>query len=702
MNHGDAEGIPLTSAVFADDEPVLQSHPLVDGVAVPVFADALSWSLEATRKPANLPPSHWRIQFANFDAIWGLRAREIAMALLNPEHPTVVAAKLHLDPQPAQVTTVRGHVHRLTMLARWAAERGLSHDLRAWHRDEARAFIERRRHEGVASSSLVSFVGTLRLLHKLGPLLTGGGLAADPWPGRTNRQVAEYAPTEAVTTRNIAPEVWFALVRAAWTYLSVFAPDILAARRRHRKLLQEAVRSSVQLERHLDIYLADPANRVPLHTTCSPVHCVPDTPNWHLTALLLGSHPDIKPFGRGTSSVLRARTKVEAAVAAGRGVSGGLLGEYVVVERPDGSAGPWHPGLCPRTLAQECLALRGAAYIFVAALSMMRDSEIREITRGSVVEHYGAPALVSTKRKLDTNRPREHWWIIEPVAEAIAVAEELSSHEELVFASEPTAARVGGFDSRSTVLGFIDHVNSSTDFHGLHIPAGRVTPHMLRKTMAMLTGTEPGAEIALGIQLKHVATRMLANRVTQGYAATDTAWSKMLDNAVDQARFTRLSEFYDDYHAGKTIGFGPGVGKVTAAFDAVKEAAREREANGLARQGDARVEYDLLRKARISIRFGTLNHCTMDDNNPVGAKCLEDEVIVPDGHRGPLQDRCRPGRCANSVIGPEHLPIWTAEKNSLLRLLDVGKLPPPRRIALQRQLDDAQAVIDRTESKKTS
>jgi integrase len=82
----------------------------------------------------------------------------------------------------------------------------------------------------------------------------------------------------------------------------------------------------------------------------------------------------------------------------------------------------------------ECVALRNACYIFVASLSMMRDSEVRAITRNSVVEHYGAPAVTSTKRKRDPDRPTERWWIIEPVAQAIFTASPLSEHPDLAFA----------------------------------------------------------------------------------------------------------------------------------------------------------------------------------------------------------------------------------------------------------------------------
>ncbi|MFD0068356.1 hypothetical protein [Streptomyces sp. NPDC056690] len=184
---------------------------------------------------------------------------------------------------------------------------------------------------------------------------------------------------------------------------------------------------------------------------------------------------------------------------------------------------------------------------------------------------------------------------------------------------------------------FIERINRRSDFTGLNIPEGHVAPHMFRMTMAMLTATEPSAEIALGLQLKHAVTRALANRSTQGYAATDTTWAKLLDLAVDDIRFTRLREFYDDYHSGKTVGFGPGAERMTAAFDTVRRTAQ-------ARQGDARVEYDILRKTRISIRLGKLNHCMFDENSPTGAKCLE-KTIHRNGRRDlrPTVRRNEPG-----------------------------------------------------------
>lgn len=160
--------------------------------------------------------------------------------------------------------------------------------------------------------------------------------------------------------------------------------------------------------------------------------------------------------------------------------------------------------------------------------------------------------------------------------------------------------------------------------------------------MAMLNDQFPGSEIAMGIQLKHIASRALANRSTQGYANADNSWADHLESAINAARFRRIEDLYHAHNAGELIGYGPGVDRITQTFNDIQHAVQ-------ARGGDATVERAMLRNARLSIRFGALNHCVMDESNPAGAACL-DNAIIPEGHTGPLQDRCRPDRCANSVI----------------------------------------------------
>lgn len=211
----------------------------------------------------------------------------------------------------------------------------------------------------------------------------------------------------------------------------------------------------------------------------------------------------------------------------------------------------------------------------------------------------------------------------------------------------------------------------------------------------MLTRNFPGSEIAVGMQLKHAATRALANRSTQGYMEQDQSWAKHIDTAITERRFERLRDLFDADSRGETIGYGPGADRMRQAFAAVRERAANLRATGAAQRGDIRVEHDLLRRTRITIRFGKLNHCTLPDNDPSGAKCLE-TAVVPEGHRGPLQEWCQPSRCGNSIIAPEHLPIWKAEQASLTRLLSTP-IPKNRRASIAVQLRDVDATIRKAE-----
>lgn len=52
------------------------------------------------------------------------------------------------------------------------------------------------------------------------------------------------------------------------------------------------------------------------------------------------------------------------------------------------------------------------------------------------------------------------------------------------------------------------------------------------------------------------------------------------------------------------------------------------------------------------------------------------------------------------MIGPEHIPIWTSERNTLLTLIDTPGLPPCRKESLQRELSDVEAILHKTDTTK--
>ncbi|MGW1882523.1 hypothetical protein [Streptomyces sp. NPDC001970] len=157
--------------------------------------------------------------------------------------------------------------------------------------------------------------------------------------------------------------------------------------------------------------------------------------------------------------------------------------------------------------------------------------------------------------------------------------------------------------------------------------------------MAILTKDFPGSEIAVEMQLKHVATRTLANRSTQGYLEKESSWAQEHDDAVSERRFERLKEPFDRDSQGENAGFGPGAERMREAFRAVRHRAEELRITGQAQRGDIRVQYDLLRRSKSTTRFGKLNHCTMDD----------DTRSAPSASRTPSSPRATEVRCRTAA-----------------------------------------------------
>ncbi|MEU4427541.1 hypothetical protein AB0F81_43535 [Actinoplanes sp. NPDC024001] len=628
--------------------------------------------------------------FHDLSPSWNLLARELAMLWLNPRHPAILAAGVHLRSDPLSPMTVTQRVARLRPLAAFGTANALPTDLSAWAAEDFQTYI----HDRLAADepgSVCNHVVLIKALYRLRVALTCTGIPSDPWPGVSTNAVVNHPIVAPLRTPAIPPDIWFPLVRNCWTYIDVFAPDIVRAGAYWKEIDARAVTDRAGEDR-FQSWLRSSTAAVPMRRPRSGEGLGPMA-NLHVLTRILGVSPSF--FQNDRAHGRRRRDAVERLVAAGR-TQPGLLTDLAQVTRPDGTRGPWHDGLGSRELWLETVMLRNACFVFTAALSMMRDNELRQITRGAVVDYYGSPAVKSTKQKLDPSLPVKHWWITPPVARAIDLAGQLSLHESLTFAAVSERRPGDGFASIAAIEDFINHINRWRHVSGLEaIPDRKITPHMFRRTMALLTRDFPGAEIAVGMQLKHVTTRALANRVTSSYMDNNPAWARHLDDAITHRRFDRLTELFDVDTSGQSIGLGPGADRLREAFTAVRAQAEHLRAAGQARRGDIRVEHDLLRRTRISIRFGKLNHCTMNDDDPVGAKCLEDATI-PDGHRGPLLDRCQPARCANSIIAPAHLPIWSAEQTSLHHLLDTGMIAPNHRRSIEAQLTDVSRVINRS------
>jgi hypothetical protein len=79
----------------------------------------------------------------------------------------------------------------------------------AWTSSDMHRFLTSKEDADRSPASLRLYAKSVRLLHKLSPALTGGGLPADPWPGRTIRAIAnDTRDTSELTTPNIRPGTW--------------------------------------------------------------------------------------------------------------------------------------------------------------------------------------------------------------------------------------------------------------------------------------------------------------------------------------------------------------------------------------------------------------------------------------------------------------------------------------------------------------
>ncbi|WP_199783129.1 hypothetical protein [Streptomyces alboniger] len=262
---------PLPTSLFREDEPVIQGHSLLQCATVPLFGQIDVWDFNGVvRRNANLTEGEWKIFFSSglTRPEWNLTAREIAMIMANPRYEAPIDAGVHLAPEPFDLKTGIRAVSALRNVVRWAEKNGLPPQLGAWGDVELRRFINHLRDKGSKPGTLMNYVNFLKRLHEVGPALSMGGPLVDPWKGMSARKAAKYVATDELSTPAVPPEIWFPLVRAAWIYVHSFAPDVLRALARYQELrgcLRPSGLEPGEIDEQLDVYLAEPESRIPLH-----------------------------------------------------------------------------------------------------------------------------------------------------------------------------------------------------------------------------------------------------------------------------------------------------------------------------------------------------------------------------------------------------------------------------------------------------
>lgn len=675
---------------WAGDTPVVSDRRLEHDYPIPLFGDedrwdlgALGWNPAAGRHSAVL-------LFNSFTGDWNLRAREIAIALLNPVHHVLRDQLIYLRARPAHVKTIRSRLEGLKRFAAWHAETLPDISLRQLHQTHLDRFLTHIKAMGIHSRTRQA-VDAVRDLHTYTSVLTGGGIQFRPWGEITTIALSGQKSNTELSTPVIPPQVWWPLLRACWQYINVFSHDIFAAAAEWSALdrpRDERVRVQ-QPEEALARWTSTPGNAVPLHRMTygrfreGEIH-------WTLLSLLVSDGHSKQMFAElDRPDIVRRRRDIVDAIASGTlsTARGGLATQATAIERADGSVGPWIDGFDPATIRVQLKLLRNACYVFCAALTMMRDSELLSIKKGALTTSYGAPAVTSQLRKGRRGMQRRNWWIIEPVAQAIAVAERLALGDD-VFSSVRREHRAqdgaGRFDRHSELKQFISQLNGQSADAGLEpIPAFHLAPHMFRRTMAVITAQQPDGEIALGIQLKHAARRAVANGTTSGYASETPEWAAEFEHELQEAVASRLVGAWSSHHDHEMRLAGAGAQRFRNELEKVEAAASHE-----VKVGDERILRALLRDRFSTLRWGTVNHCL---GIPEQAACLKG-LPAEAAAGGVMPNRCQPTTCGNSVVTEEHAPIWIAEERDLVAKLRDRKMAPHNREQLETELEDVRRI----------
>ncbi|MGW0980348.1 hypothetical protein ACWD33_05855 [Streptomyces xiamenensis] len=814
------------SEYFADDEPAFgTSHALIEGRRVPLFGDRRTWPATCIRRPSNRPVTEHTLMFplegTGID-LTNLRLRDMAFAQLNPTHKALRDRAVFLPAEPAEISTLRQTIWNIVDVITWGKEQNLPDDLGRWDPQDWQDFLDHQSADSTAAG-LRHCIHAIRRMRKVAAVVTGITPFDDPWNGKAATHIADETAEHAEDRRDglatpaIQPATWWPLLRAAWAYIHLFAPDLLNLRDRlaeeeptqpERKPKMN-FRSSEEIDGMIDAWLTRPGSVVPVHPRDGGGKSLfrKGQPNWSALSLSITGGTTLHLFGTGARAHDRCnrprRAKVLAAMANGtvavastdtvgrrtyrpgavfrrpeeideklrqwladqnnlvpvrgrpdRNDAAGtvvfetlrreVLGDddrtdlkgrnskasrrrrqwieeavargqvevingngyrarhhpcpgFAGVTRADGTTGPWRTRITLDELDAELRMVRAACYVFIVALSAMRDSEIQEIERDAMATFFGSPAVTSRKVKNDRARSHQHWWVIEPVAEAIAVAERLSWHPTHVFASiiPPKTTAEGkrrygrrGINAAADIDYFIERINTTHGRLGLEaITPAHVRPHMFRRTMSLVAGREPDAEIALGLQLKHAARRAMSNRSTPTYGQMEAGWAKEFDRELEFAAARKLVSLLKDRQRGETIAVGPGSGRLHAGLDRVLTTI-EADPQLRAQLADEALMATLLHSQFPELHWGTLNHCLFDAPQ---AECQEGLPEVQRG-QGPLLGACQPAKCRNSTITRAHAPIWLAEEKDLVTTLGQKRLAPPRRESLELRLTDVRMI----------
>ncbi|WP_292053722.1 hypothetical protein [Mesorhizobium sp.] len=352
---------------------------------------------------------------------------------------------------------------------------------------------------------------------------------------------------------------------------------------------------------------------------------------------------------------------------------------------------PWRERFDAFSLVREERHLQTAAYVVCAYLTGMRDSEVQAMRPGCLSRKRSADGLLErvairsmTYKGRGTRGEAEEWITIEPVAEAVAVAERLAErHRErrgedgIWFMLDRDAAREKGLPHIVRRINLLrDHLDErygSEEEPAIPYVDGQswaFNTRQLRRTVAWYIANRPFGVIAGKIQYKHASVAMF-----DGYAgASASGFRQEVEQEHALGQLDDIVEHYEACQRGERPT-GPAAHRIAAEMERVAEEVGRFP--GLVADS-SRIKAMLGHLAR-TLHVGYLNDCFFE---PATALCLAQPQKTKNAT--PALSNCAPDRCPNSCITARHLPAWEASIAEADELLKNKRLSPLQREALQR------------------
>lgn len=369
---------------------------------------------------------------------------------------------------------------------------------------------------------------------------------------------------------------------------------------------------------------------------------------------------------------------------------------------------PWSGEIDPDQVDAHRRVVSTACLITVAYLTGMRADEVLGLRRGCCTPTASPPgagatgyeirgrtykAAVAAGRSLPEGVDREHPWVaIKPVADAIAVMEDLHNGD-LLFSDTLFKARVtdteldpGGPPSRR-VHEAINHLvtwcnQRASDLGRPHDvipedPDGPINLRRLRRTLAWFIYRRPGGRVALGVQYGH-----LHAATTDGYGGrASTGLRDLFPMEEAFALSDTLHRAAEHLQAHPHVS-GPAAGRYRAAAGEYRDRFQ-----GLALTTKQAAALMANPAMRVYDAPGQTLACCFD---PRKALCRRDTTTrvaaTPD------LTSCD-HRCANIARTEEHITALRAELTALQEEHDSATTPEPMRYRIRAQIDRRETIV---------